>query len=80
MAGVTPDLPVEQISLLLCEGNLDVVLALLLNVNPLEIVFLGSFNEILLSPLTSRQHLKTIMLILFSYLSYFNAMFSLFFL
>ena len=50
MAAVTPDLSVEQISLLLGEGNLDVVLVLLLNVNPLEIVFLGSFNEILLSP------------------------------
>ena len=49
MAGVTPDLPAEQISLLLSEGDLDVVLVLLLNVNTLQ-KFIGSCNGTSVSP------------------------------
>ena len=37
VGAVAPDLPAEHIFLVLSEGYLDVVLVLLLNVNPLEI-------------------------------------------
>ena len=47
MGAVTPDLSAPQFSLFLREGYLDVVLRLLVCVNPLEILLFKSFRDIL---------------------------------